>query len=111
MARREDQLLISDILQSCELINQYVNSMSYDEFLKDRKTIDAVVRNFEVIGEASKMISDELKLKHPLIEWRMMADFRNILIHEYFGIDYEILWQSIIESLPFNFEFLKRIKF
>lgn len=111
MARRKDELLISDILQSCELIEQYVGSMSFDEFLKDRKTIDAVVRNFEVIGEASKIISEELKLKYPLIEWRMMADFRNILIHEYFGIDYEILWQSIIESLPFNFEFLKRIKF
>ena len=56
------------------------------------------------------MISDDLKALHPLIEWRMMADFRNILIHEYFGIDYEVLWNAIKEDIPYNYELLKRVK-
>lgn len=109
MPKRDDDLLIADILNCCSNIEEYIGSASYEEFINDKKTVDAVVRNFEIIGEASKLISDELKLANSLIEWRMMTDFRNILIHDYFGIDYEVLWQSVKESIPYNFEFLKRI--
>lgn len=66
-------------------------------FLRDDKTIAAVVRNFEIIGEASKRIEDDFKLDHPQIEFKKLRRFRNRIVNEYFGIDYEIVW-SIIES-------------
>lgn len=78
--------------------------------INDKMKIYAVVRAFEIIGEASKKIPDDVKLSTPLIEWQLMADFRNLLIHNYFGIDYQILWHSIKESLPYNYEILKGIK-
>jgi uncharacterized protein with HEPN domain len=109
MPKRDADLLLIDIINCCNNIYEYVGIYSYDEFINDKKTIDAVIRNFEIIGEASKMISEEIKTNNPLIEWRMMSDFRNILIHEYFGIDYEVVWKSIKESIPYNFELLKKI--
>ncbi len=71
--------------------------------------MDAVIRNFEVLGEACKYISTELKMNNPLVEWRKISDFRNILIHDYFGINYEILWKIIEEELPAQLEFLDKI--
>jgi uncharacterized protein with HEPN domain len=109
MPKRDADLLLIDIINCCNNIDEYVGTYSYDEFINDKKTLDAVIRNFEIIGEASKMISEEIKINNPLIEWRMMSDFRNILIHEYFGIDYEVVWKSIKESIPYNFELLKKI--
>ena len=64
----------------------------------------------EIIGEASKQISPEIKSAFPLIEWQLMTDFRNLLTHHYFGIEYEILWKTINEDLPFNYELLKQVK-
>jgi uncharacterized protein with HEPN domain len=69
----------------------------------------AVVRCFEVIGEAAAMVSEETKLTNPSIEWREIKDFRNKLIHDYFGIDYETVWQIIQSDLPYNYELLKKI--
>ncbi len=110
MPKRDDDLLLLDIINCCNNIDEYVGTYNYEAFTNDKKTIDAVIRNFEIIGEAAKVISDKVKMNHPLIEWRMMADFRNILIHEYFGIDYEVVWKSIKESIPYNFELLKKIE-
>lgn len=110
MPKRDDDLLVTDILQSCNAIETYVGAYTMEEFLQDQKTIDAVVRNFEIIGEASKLISEQTKNLYPFVEWRMMSDFRNILIHDYFGIDYEILWHTIKESLPYNYDLLKRVQ-
>ena len=73
--------------------------------------IYAVVRAFEIIGEASKYISEELKVNNPLLEWRELSDFRNKLIHDYFGIDYEKVWDIIHNELPYNYELLRKIKF
>lgn len=111
MPKRNDNLLLNDIIDCCKNIEEYVGAYTFDEFIHDKRTLDAVIRNFEIIGEASKMISIEFKNSTTLIEWRMMSDFRNILIHEYFGIDYEVVWQSIKESIPYNFELLKKISF
>ncbi|MFN3761152.1 MAG: DUF86 domain-containing protein [Algoriphagus aquaeductus] len=83
--------------ESAEKILKYTEGLTYDDFLRDDKTIDAVVRNFEIIGEASIRIEDDFKLDHPQIEWKKLRGFRNRIVHEYFGIDYEIVW-SIIES-------------
>lgn len=97
MSRRDIDLLLMDMNESAEKILKYTEGLTYDDFLRDDKTIDAVVRNFEIIGEASIRIEDDFKFDHPQIEWKKLRGFRNRIVHEYFGIDYEIVW-SIIES-------------
>ncbi len=92
------------------MIFQFVGSSSYDAFINDKMKVYAVVRAFEIIGEASKQISPEIKSAYPLIEWQLMTDFRNLLTHHYFGIEYEILWKTIKESLPYNYELLQQVK-
>jgi uncharacterized protein with HEPN domain len=93
-------LYLEDIFTSTNKILRYVGSTSYEELLKDEMRIDAIVRNFEIIGEASSNIPQEIRDKYPSIEWRNISDFRNVLSHEYFGIDYEIMWEIIKEKLP-----------
>lgn len=76
-----------------------MTGISFETFLADDKTVDAVVRNFEIIGEAARQIPETFKETYPGIPWRDMADFRNVLIHEYFGVDLGILWQVIEMNL------------
>jgi uncharacterized protein with HEPN domain len=109
MSKREMKLLLQDIIENAEMIFQFVGTSTYEEFINDKMKVYAVVRAFEIIGEAANKISPEVKALHPLIEWRMMTDFRNLLTHHYFGIEYEILWKTITESLPFNYELLKQV--
>ena len=104
-------MLVVDIIENAELIFQFVMDCAYDELINDKMKIYAVIRAFEIIGEASKYISDELKVKNPLVEWRELSDFRNKLIHDYFGIDYEKVWDIIHNELPYNYELLRKIKF
>ncbi|MDO8965441.1 DUF86 domain-containing protein [Algoriphagus sp.] len=85
--------------ESAEKILKYTKEMSFDDFLADEKTIDAVVRNFEIIGEASIRVDDDFKLDNPQIEWRSLRGFRNRIVHEYFGIDYEIIWSIIVTDI------------
>lgn len=96
MSRRDIDLLLLDMKESAEKILKYTKGLSFNDFLDDDKTIDAVVRNFEIIGEASIRIDDDFKLDNSQIEWKKLKGFRNRIVHEYFGIDYEIVW-SIIE--------------
>ncbi len=84
--------------------------MDYEGFTDDRKTIDAVVRNLEVIGEASRQIPDEIKEKYSEIDWRAMIDLRDRIVHEYFGISLSIVWNIIKKELPSLKEHLKSIK-
>ena len=111
MPKRDDRLLLNDILENVENIFEFTRNKSFEEFIADKMRSLAVIRCFEVIGEAANLISDDTKSKYPLVEWRMMADFRNILIHNYFGVDYQVLWQTIQESLPFNYQLLTKISF
>jgi uncharacterized protein with HEPN domain len=109
MPKRDDDLLVSDMIDCCLKILNYIKGLDYNAFLNDSKTTDAVIRNFEVLGEACKYVSDETKLKNPLIEWRKIGDFRNILIHDYFGINHDILWNIIEKELPGQLQFLEQI--
>lgn len=102
--------MLEDIIENSEMIFQFVGSDSFEDFTADKMKVYAVVRAFEIIGEASKMISHDIKSAYPLIEWQMMTDFRNLLSHHYFGIEHEILWKTIKESLPYNYELLKQVK-
>lgn len=97
MSKRDINLLIDDMLESAYKIKRYTANMKFEDFIEDEKTIDAVVRNFEIIGEASNRISPDFKVSHPNIEWDRLRGFRNRIVHEYFGIDHEIIW-DIIES-------------
>ena len=87
MPERDLRLYLSDILDSGGAIQEFVKSLSFDEFCNDRKTYSAVIREFEIIGEAVGKLSDEVKQKHPDVEWHDIKDFRSLLTHEYFGID------------------------
>lgn len=110
MRKREDLLLIDDMVEHAEFIFSFVQDHSYDEVINDKMKMLAVVRCFEVIGEAAAMISEETKITYPLIEWRELKDFRNRLIHHYFGIDYETVWVIIETDLKYNYELLKRVE-
>lgn len=83
--------------------------MTYDAFLTDIKTQDAVVRNLEIIGEAAKNISEETRTKYNQIPWRSMAGTRDRLIHHYFGVNLDIVWQIVTDELPRTTEHLKKI--
>ena len=100
MSKRDLRLLLEDILDACQNILSYTSGMDYEHFSGDKKTIDAVVRNFEIIGEASAMVPEDFKIDHPEIEWRRIIGFRNRIIHEYFGIDYENVWKIKEENIP-----------
>jgi uncharacterized protein with HEPN domain len=92
MSKRDNILLIGDMLQSALKIKQYTKDIDFNEFITDEKTIDAVVRNFEIIGEAANRIEPGFREKNPQIEWKRIRGFRNRIVHDYFGIDYEIVW-------------------
>jgi uncharacterized protein with HEPN domain len=97
MSKRDNILLLQDMMESSNKILNYTKGFDLDKFLSDDKTADAVVRNFEIIGEAANRIDPDFKLNNPQIDWRKLRGFRNRLVHDYFGIDYNIVW-SIIEN-------------
>ena len=97
MSKRDINLLLEDMLEAALKITKYTEDLDFDAFLEDDKTIDAVIRNFEVIGEAASRIDPDFKINNPEIEWKHLRGFRNRIVHEYFGVDYEIVW-SIIED-------------
>lgn len=100
MSERDYRLFLQDILESIEKIERYTVNLSFDGFNGNEMVTDAVIRNFEIIGEASTHISDEIKSKYPSMPWDKMKSMRNIVAHEYFGIDYDTIWKTIKKSLP-----------
>ena len=95
-------MYLEDIQIAMNRIAEYINGLNFPDFKRDYKTVDAVIRNFEVIGEASKNLPNELKEKHPEIPWSEMYLLRNKVTHEYFGVDYEIIWDVASNYLPDN---------
>lgn len=100
MSKREESFLIEDIAIAIESIIEYTKAFTYTDYLEDQKTRHAVERNFEIIGEASTRLSTNFKTLHPHIEWRIIKDFRNFIIHDYFGINHQIVWDTIQLRLP-----------
>lgn len=100
MSDRDPQLLLGDILDSARKILLYTEEFTFEDFIKDDKTIDAVIRNFEIIGEAANRLSEEFKDKYAEIDWHRILGFRNRIVHDYFGIDYSIVWYIKETYLP-----------
>jgi len=109
MSKREWKLFVEDILESIELIERYVVNMDFENFENDRKTIDAVVRNFEIIGKASKNIPGNVKNRYQEVDWKGMAGLRNRIAHEYFGVSLTIVWRIVKQELPKLKEQMKQI--
>lgn len=109
MSKREWKLFVEDILESIALIEKYIEGMDSKDFGKDRKTIDAVVRNLEIIGEAAKNIPDEIRRKYKKIDWKGVIGLRNRIAHEYFGISVEIVWNIITQELSKLKEQMRKI--
>lgn len=102
-SERDTILYLEDIALSMKRVQEYIQGLSFQQFKWDFKTVDAVIRNFEIIGEASKNLPRELKDKYSNIPWEEMYRLRNRISHEYFGIDHEILWDIATKHLPKNF--------
>jgi uncharacterized protein with HEPN domain len=107
MSKRSDDLLLNDILESINKIKLYTSNLNFDSFINDSKTVDAVIRNFEIIGEASNRLSEVFKENNVEIDWFRIIGFRNRIVHDYVGIDFEIVWsiiQNDLDSLLLNIE-------
>jgi len=97
---RDVSLYLQDILDAMLAIEKFVEGVGFEEFKEDDKTSSAVVRKFEIIGEASRQVPKEFRIKYPQIPWKEMAGMRDRLIHFYFGIKYELVWHTIKDIIP-----------
>jgi len=97
---RGDKLYILDIVESIEAIEEYIISHTYETFIESRMVHAATIRELEIIGEAAGKISQSLKDEYPNIDYRMVKDFRNVLAHEYFGVDMQIVWMVASQKIP-----------
>ena len=97
---RDESLYLSDIQEACEKVLRFTKGMTYKDFVHDDLHFDAVLRNLEIIGEAVKNISEETRQKYSKIKWRKIAGFRDIVAHEYFGIDDETVWDIVENEVP-----------
>lgn len=95
-------MYLEDILSGMGRIAEYIEGYDFDKFKKDYKTVDAVIRNFEVIGEAARNLPTEVKKRYTEVPWKEMYALRNRISHEYFGVDYEIIWDVATNYLPEN---------
>ncbi len=109
MSKRLPNLLVADILDSAHKIIDYTKGLSFEGFIADSKTVDAVIRNFEIIGEAANRLPEDFKANYPSIDWQRIRGFRNRIVHDYFGIDYAIVWQIRDFFLPTMISELQKI--
>lgn len=107
MKKRDYRFFVQDILNSVNKILKYTENITFDEFIKDEKTIEAIERNFEIIGEVVKFIPEEIKNELENVPFNKIIGLRNKIIHAYFGLDYELLWNVIKNRLP---EFKEQIQ-
>ena len=98
--KRDYSLFLKDIIQAMEAIEKFVEGMDLEKFIGDDKTSSAVIRKFEILGEAAKNIPNWIREKYPHIPWRRIVGMRDRLIHAYFGIDYKLVWDAIKVEIP-----------
>jgi len=100
MPPRRWDIRIRDILSAIAKIEEYTKDFDYDSFKSDTKTIDAVIRNLEIIGEAARHVPEDITEKYSDVPWRDMGDMRNLLSHEYFGVNVKLVWNTVKKDLP-----------
>lgn len=100
LKQRDWKLRIDDVLEALERIQGYIAGLTREQFIDDRRTIDAVARNMEIIGEAVHYIPKKVKKRHQRVPWDKMRDLRNYLAHEYFGVDDHLVWETATRNLP-----------
>lgn len=100
MSKRDPRILVEDVLLAIEKVGRFTAGMDQQTFFSDEKTIDAVARNLEIIGEAVRQLPDDFRNANREIPWSQIGGMRNRIVHEYFGLDLEIIWQVIQHDLP-----------
>jgi uncharacterized protein with HEPN domain len=106
---RDYKVYFEDILESIDKINRYISGMDLETFSEDEKTVDAGVRNLEIIGEATRKLPDEIKIRYPDIEWVRIIGLRNIIVHDYSSINLRIIWSIVKDKLPILDEQIRKI--
>jgi uncharacterized protein with HEPN domain len=99
MSKRDPRLFMTDVLDAIEKIERYTAGLTFDQFEANEMVLDAVVRNLEIIGEATRYIPATLRERYTQIEWSRVVGFRNIVIHAYFAVDVEIVWTIATQRL------------
>ncbi len=97
---RDYKIYLNDLLEAIDKIEAYTCGITYEQFVDDAKTTDAVIRNLEIIGEATKHIPEPVRVRRPDVEWKKIAVLRDMLVHAYFGVDLEIVWDVLKNKLP-----------
>lgn len=100
MGIHNDSVYLQHILEAISRLGSYVQGMDYNQFKQDEKTVRAVLYDLAVIGEAAKKISNEFRAKHPEVPWKMIWDMRNILVHDYTGVEYPTVWKTLQTDVP-----------
>jgi uncharacterized protein with HEPN domain len=102
-------IYVSDILENMQDAEEFIQGMSYEQFVADKKTANAVLRSIEVIGEATKNVPDNVRAQYPQIPWKEMAGMRDKVIHSYFDVDKEMVWLVVKERIPALRPFVEQI--
>ena len=106
---RDYRIYLEDMREAGAKVRRYVEGLSFEAFAFDDKTIDAVVRNLEILGEAAKQVPESFRALHPQVDWYRIAGLRDILIHQYFGVDLAIIWDVIQNKIPTLMQNLEQI--
>ena len=107
---RDDLVYLTHIRDALQQIATYTDGLDYPGFLVNRMAQDAVIRQFEIVGEATKNLSDAFRERHPAMPWKDLAGFRDKLIHQYFGVDLAMVWQSVVDDVPMLLDELVKIQ-
>lgn len=99
MSKKDWKILVNDILSAIQKIEKYTDKLTYEDFITNDLVKDAAVRNIEIIGEASNRIPDDFKAQHDGIPWNQLRGIRNRIVHDYFGVDHDIIWEIISKEL------------
>jgi len=108
MSMRNDKTYLAHIHDAIETIEEYLQGVTYQQFTSSKMIIDAVIRELEIIGEASNNLCTQFKQENPEIQWRRMKDMRNFLIHEYFGVNTKVVWDTCKNDIPLFKDFVNK---